>query len=38
LKRDTDIIAIRELMQADKMPIATTELQGVDWEALLKNT
>jgi len=38
LKRDTDIIAIKELMQASKMPVATADLQGVDWGALLKNT
>ncbi|GAB3749872.1 FAD-dependent oxidoreductase [Spirosoma pomorum] len=37
LKRDTDIIAIRELMQAGKMPSGEADLQGVDWIAALRN-
>ncbi|QKZ11953.1 FAD-dependent oxidoreductase [Spirosoma sp. KUDC1026] len=37
LKRDTDIIAIKELMQAGKMPEPTADLQGVDWVDALKN-
>ncbi|WP_288423923.1 FAD-dependent oxidoreductase [uncultured Spirosoma sp.] len=35
LKRDKEIIAIRELMQADKLPSVETIRQGVDWKAEL---
>lgn len=35
LKRDTAMAAIRELMQADRMPAPDTVRQPVDWPALL---
>ncbi len=36
LKRDQDIIAIRELMQEGRMPPAETVRQGIDWVKTLK--
>ncbi|GAB4040816.1 FAD-dependent oxidoreductase [Spirosoma jeollabukense] len=36
LKRDQDIIAIRELMQADRMPLPDAVRQGVKWVEVLK--
>ncbi len=36
LKRDQDIIAIRELMQADRMPSVETVRKGVKWVSELK--
>ena len=38
LKRDQDIIAIRELMQEDRMPSVAVVRQGVDWRAELKKS
>ncbi|MBC3790305.1 FAD-dependent oxidoreductase [Spirosoma utsteinense] len=38
LKRDTDIIAIRELMQAGKMPSIAQIRQGIDWMDVLKKS
>lgn len=38
LKRDTDIIAIRELMQAGKMPSLAQIQQGIDWVDALKKS
>lgn len=38
LKRDTDIIAIRELMQAGKMPSANRVRQGIAWLDELKKS
>ena len=36
LKRDQDIIAIRELMQANRMPSVETVREGVEWVSALK--
>ncbi len=36
MKRDQDIIAIRELMQANRMPSVETVRKGVEWVSALE--